>query len=212
MFFIFYILIPILIGYFLGSIPTGFIIGKFKGIDLTKEGSGSIGATNTLRLLGKRAGITVLIIDFLKGFIAPILALKLCNLIPLAVNLGKLPMVIAALFCIIGHSKSIWIGFKGGKSAASGAGTIFALDWRLGLITFSIWFLTVYISKYSSLGALVAVFTCPFTMIALSFKDNDFQNSIWIVLYCFIAAIYIIWKHKENIKRLIKGEESKVKF
>ncbi len=200
--------IAILIGYLMGSIPFGYIVGKAHGIDITKQGSGSTGTTNALRLLGKKAAILVLLGDFLKGFFAPfVAAFALKFLGQSEIQMSFLVYVLACLSALIGHVKSCWIGFKGGKAVATGVGTLFALDWRVGLITAIIWALTVYISKYSSLGALIAVPLSPIFM--YYFKIGNAGQWIYVG-YCILGAAYIIYKHQANISRLLSGTEPKV--
>ncbi len=107
-------------------------------------------------------------------------------------------------FCNLGHSKSIFLNFSGGKSVASGVGTILALNWQVGLLIAAIWAVITYFSKYVSLGSIVALFLSPFMMFY-------FKEPLAYIIYCAIGAIYIIYLHRENIKRLIKGEENKVR-
>lgn len=201
----------------MGALPFGYWAGKLKGIDLTKEGSGSTGTTNVLRLVGKKEAIAVLIGDFSKGVFAPIISkLVVGSLLTGFENPSwMIPLVgvLAAFAALLGHVKSCWIGFKGGKAVASGVGTMFGLDWRVGLITALIWGATVYFSKYSSLGALVAVPLSPITMYLFQsdfFKLAPLSQSVIYTLYCFVGAIYIVNKHRANIKRLLDGTEPKV--
>ncbi len=210
--------VPLAIGYLLGSIPFGYIVGKAHGIDLTAEGSGSTGTTNALRLLGKKAAFLVLLGDFGKGVLGPILAEKI--LLGLApgffserLYLIALAQVIAAIAVLFGHSKSVWIGFKGGKSVASGVGTLFALDWRVGLLTAIVWATTVFTSKFSSLGALIAVPLSPIIMFVFKkfYSTSSDTIGIWIYVgYCLLGAAFIVWKHKANIERLMNGTEPKI--
>lgn len=187
--------------YLIGSIPTGYIVVKLlKGEDIREHGSGSTGATNVKRLLGKGWFFGVLLLDALKGAI-PVFVAK--NLIGDYSDWG-LPAVIAALFVLIGHSKSIFLGFKGGKSVASGVGTILALCWPVGLIIAAIWSVITYFSKYVSLGSLIALGISPVLMVL-------FHQPVFYTSYCAIGAIYVIYLHRENIKRLLKGEENKVR-
>ncbi len=191
-----YLFIWITIGYLSGSIPTGYLIGKLKGIDLTKIGSGSTGATNVLRNLGKGPALITLIIDALKGFLPVYFAIKLqpCTLL----------VTMVAVFCIIGHSKSIFLGFKGGKSSAIGLGILIALSWKAALITFLIWIIVVGISKYSSLGSIISIPLVPLWMYL-------FHKPFLYILITIFAAVYIVLiRHRENIQRLIKGTESKI--
>ena len=189
-------LIWILIGYLSGSIPTGYWIGKLKGIDLTEIGSGSTGATNVLRNLGKRAALATFLIDVLKGFLPVYFSIKLqpCTFLTAMV----------AVFCILGHSKSIFLGFKGGKSSAVGLGIVIALSWQVALIVFLIWLSIVGISKYSSLGSIIAVPLAPLLLYL-------FHKPIpYVVLTAFAAVYIVLFRHKENIQRLINGTEPKI--
>ena len=194
-----YILAFAIIAYLIGSIPTGYIIVKLKtNQDIRTIGSGSTGATNVKRVLGKKWFFIVMLLDALKGALPVILAKTLTT------DVYGIYAVISAIFVIIGHSKPIFLQFKGGKSVASGVGTILALNPLVGLSIAAIWGVITYISKYVSLGSIIALILSPFLMYL-------FKNPIGYIIYCAIAAIYIVWLHRENIKRLIKGEENKVR-
>lgn len=185
--------------YLIGSIPTGYLIVKSKtGQDIREVGSGSTGATNVKRVLGKNWFFIVMLLDALKGAFPVVLASMFLHS-----NSGIYP-VIAAIAVIIGHSKPIFLNFKGGKSVASGVGTILALNWQVGLIIAAIWGVVTYLSKYVSLGSIIALGVSPFIMWYL-------HNPIAYVGYCALGAVYIIYLHRSNIGRLIKGEENKVR-
>ena len=195
------LLLTVIIAYLVGSIPTGYIIVKSKtGEDIRTIGSGSTGATNVKRVLGKKWFFIVLLLDAFKGALPVILA---GLFIKTASGLGLAP-VLAAIFVIIGHSKSIFLGFKGGKSVASGVGTILALNWMVGLIIAAIWAAITYTTKYVSVGSIIALFVSPFIM-------YFFGAPVAYIAYCALGAIYIIYLHRENIARLIKGNENKVR-
>jgi len=188
-----------IISYLIGSIPTGYLIVKIKtNQDIRAIGSGSTGATNVKRVLGKKWFFIVMILDALKGALPVILA-KI--FVP---DIYGVSAVLAAIFVIIGHSKPIFLQFKGGKSVASGVGTFMALNLTAGLLTAIIWGIITYFSKYVSLGSIIAVLCTPILMYFL-------KCPIGYVIYCAIAAIYIIYLHRQNIQRLIKGEENKVR-
>ena len=194
-----YVLAFAIIAYLIGSIPTGYIIVKLKtNQDIRTIGSGSTGATNVKRVLGKKWFFIVMLLDAFKGALPVVLA-KI-----LTVDTYGIYAVISAIFVIIGHSKPIFLQFKGGKSVASGVGTILALNPLVGLLIAAIWGVITYISKYVSLGSIIALILSPLLMYL-------FKNPIGYIVYCLIAAIYIVWLHKENIVRLIKGEENKVR-
>lgn len=191
--------ITALTAYLIGSIPTGYLIVKSKtGQDIREVGSGSTGATNVKRVLGKNWFFIVMLLDAFKGALPVILASQL-----LLTSSGIYP-VVAAIFVIVGHSKPVFLDFKGGKSVASGVGTILALNWQVGLIIAAVWGVVTYLSKYVSLGSIIALGVSPFIMWYL-------HNPIAYVGYCALGAIYIIYLHRTNIVRLIKGEENKVR-
>ena len=195
------ILVTAILAYIIGSIPTGYIVVKLaKNEDIRKIGSGSTGATNVKRVMGTKWFFIVLLLDAIKGA-APVF---LAALLVTAYSKWGLAPVIAAIFAILGHSKSIFLKFTGGKSVASGVGTIIALSWQVGLITAAIWAVITYGSKYVSVGSIIALAISPFLMYL-------FKQPVCYIIYCAIGAVYIIWLHRENIKRLIKGEESKVR-
>lgn len=188
-----------ILAYLIGSIPTGYIIVKIKtNQDIRQIGSGSTGATNVKRVLGKKWFFIVMILDALKGALPVVLAKVLTT------DVWGIYAVCSAIFVILGHSKPLFLQFKGGKSVASGVGTILALNPLAGLSIALIWGVITYISKYVSLGSIIALCASPFIMYAL-------KNPIGYVIYCAFAAIYIVYLHRENISRLIKGKENKVR-
>ncbi len=195
------IFIAILLGYFIGSIPTGYLIVKAKtGEDIRNIGSGSTGATNVKRVLGKDWFFITMLLDAIKGAFPVVIATLFLSAYT---QYGIVP-VAAAIAVLLGHSKSIFLKFTGGKSVASGVGTILALNLPVGLIIALIWGIITWISKYVSLGSMIALAISPFLMLA-------FKQPVGYIAYCALGAIYIIYLHRENIKRLIKGEENKVR-
>lgn len=191
----------ILISYLIGSIPTGYIIVKlFTGQDIRTIGSGSTGATNVKRVMGKKWFFTVMILDAIKGALPVVLTSIFATVFT---DIGLLP-VIAAVCVILGHSKSIFLKFTGGKSVASGVGTLLALNWQVGLIVAGVWAVVTWISKYVSLGSIVALVMAPILMWILN-------APLAYIVYALIAAIYVIYLHRENIKRLKSGTENKVR-
>jgi len=195
------IAIAAVVAYLIGSIPTGYIIVKaFTGQDIRTIGSGSTGATNVKRVMGKKWFFIVMILDALKGAIPVLFA----SLLPFLHSNSGVTAVIAAAFVLIGHSKSVFLGFTGGKSVASGVGTILALCWQVGLCIAVIWGIITYVSRYVSLGSIIALALSPLLMFF-------FKQPIAYVVYCVIGAIYVIYLHRENIKRLLNGNENKVR-
>lgn len=195
------VLIAAVVAYLIGSIPTGYLIVKSAtGQDIRKIGSGSTGATNVKRVMGKKWFFIVLLLDALKGAIPVMIA----NFVPYLHSNSGLTAVIAATCVLLGHSKSIYLGFTGGKSVASGVGTILALSPMVGISIAVIWAIITYSSKYVSLGSIIALALSPFLMFL-------FNQPIAYIIYCFIGAIYVIYLHRENIKRLLAGTENKVR-
>lgn len=195
------IIFVVLGAYIIGSIPTGYIIVKlFTGQDIRTIGSGSTGATNVKRVMGKKWFFTVMILDAIKGALPVVLAYLFTKSFA---DIGLLP-VLASVFAIIGHSKSVFLGFTGGKSVASGVGTLLALNWQAGLIIAVIWAIITWVSKYVSLGSIIALALAPLIMWFLN-------SPTAYIIYALVAAIYVIYLHRENIKRLIVGNENKVR-
>lgn len=197
-----YLFIVCVCSYIIGSIPTGYILVKLiKNEDIRSVGSGSTGATNVKRVLGKTGFFATLIIDVIKGAAPVLAAIYFSKLYGDSHSLGP---VLAALFVVVGHSKSVFINFKGGKSVASGVGTIFALSWQAGLIAAFFWATFTYFTRYVSVGSIIAMVMSPFLM-------YFFHKPLIYVAYCAFGAAYITYLHRENIARLRKGEENKVR-
>lgn len=195
------LIVAILGAYLIGSIPTGYIVVKlFTGQDIRTIGSGSTGATNVKRVMGKKWFFTVMLLDAFKGALPVILAKIFATTF---VSIGLIP-VLCAIAVILGHSKSIFLKFSGGKSVASGVGTILALNWQVGLAIAAIWGVITYISKYVSLGSIIALLLSPIFMYLC-------KEPLAYVIYCAVGGIYIVYLHRENILRLMKGEENKVR-
>ncbi|SNR75306.1 glycerol-3-phosphate 1-O-acyltransferase PlsY [Desulfurobacterium atlanticum] len=177
-----------------GSIPFGYVIGKLKGVDVRKYGSGNIGATNVSRVLGKKIGLIVLILDALKGAI-PVLTVKYAGL-PLKFQL------MAALFAVLGHCFSPFLGFKGGKGVATGIGAFAVISPVCAGIAVAVFMLVFFITRYVSLSSITAV-----ASYVIAFKFLVSSSDIYI--YVALAGFVIIVKHYKNIIRLIRGEEKK---
>ena len=184
------------IAYLVGSIPSGLILGKlFWHTDLRKYGSHNIGATNAWRTLGKVPGIIVFLADSLKGQAGVLLGLSLVGT-PLAA-------VIGGLLTIVGHSFSLFLRFHGGKGVATSLGVLTMLMGNVTLIVFVLWFTIVYMTRYVSLGSVVAGVLTPI-LAAL------FAYPMEYIVFTVIAALLVIVRHRENIKRLMNGTENKI--
>lgn len=202
-----FVVFPIvaLVAYLMGSIPSGFLAGKARGIDLRKEGSGNIGATNALRVLGKKLGYLVFAADFLKAYLAVKVGMGIAwaLLYGQAVEAG----VVAAFFAVVGHMFPVWLGFRGGKGIASSAGVMLALfPWPVfafGLVVWLVLFFTTRYVSVASIGAAVSLPTSAFTL-AL------FGLCHWLlVVVAAIMCLLAVWRHQPNIQRLIRGTEKK---
>jgi glycerol-3-phosphate acyltransferase PlsY len=196
-------LLTALAAYFIGSVPTGFLIARARGVDIRAHGSGNIGATNVLRVLGKTAGILVLALDALKGALAVLLVPRLCGRWVSAEEAALYLPLVAGISTILGHNYTCWLGFKGGKGVATSGGVLAALVPVAFLITLATWLLVIWLSRYVSLGSVVAAAVLPF---ATYFTHS---NRALLALTTVIGLL-VIWRHRANIRRLRAGTESKI--
>lgn len=187
-----------LLAYLIGSIPTGYLMARAKGVDIRSVGSGNIGATNVFRILGKGPGIAVLLIDALKGFL-PAKFLLLGT----APETHEYHSIVAGFFAIIGHNYTCWLKFKGGKGIATSAGVLIAWVPMALLITLGSWIVVFAISRYVSLGSLFAAVVLPFAV----WGTGERRHMIAIATVLSLLAIY---KHRVNIQRLIAGTENRI--
>jgi acyl phosphate:glycerol-3-phosphate acyltransferase len=192
--------------YLLGSIPTGFLVAKAKGIDIRTVGSKNMGATNVFRTLGKWPGIFVLLVDGLKGFAA---AAWLCDLVlqqfTVPTNQVLTVHVVAGIFAVLGHNYTCWLWFKGGKGIATTAGVYFALAPLSVSIALGVWIILFIGTRYVSVASIAAAAVLP-VMVWIT-KDSVLLGVVTTVL-CSMA----IYKHKANIQRLIAGTENRIQF
>ena len=183
----------IVIAYLLGSISPSIMLGRLSGVDIRKEGSGNAGTTNTLRVLGKKAALITLLVDVAKG--------------ALAVFLGSLAGPVCARICacavMAGHIWPVFYGFKGGKGVATALGAVLVINWKMALLLLLAALILTAVSKRMSVGSISAAALLP----AVSFF---MERPFWP--YALAMAALVIYKHRGNIKRLIKGEEPKLNF
>lgn len=191
------------IAYSLGSIPTGYLAGKLlRGIDIREHGSKSTGATNALRILGKWPALVVLVVDVLKGAAAVAFAQWLCLWLDLS-NLSPWVVLVAGLAALLGHGRSMWLDFTGGKSAATGLGVLLAMAPMVGLGAVLVWAASLTISRIVSLSSILAALTG----IALVLS---FEQPLPYRLLVIAGGIYVILRHSANIRRLLAGTEPRL--
>jgi glycerol-3-phosphate acyltransferase PlsY len=202
-------LVTAVLAYFLGSIPTGYLVAKAKGIDIRAVGSGNIGATNVFRILGKGPGIFVLTVDALKGWLACSLVVKLVlevfhnSQIGLSHDELDYQSIVAGICAVLGHNYTCWLNFKGGKGIATSAGVLIALVSHAFLAALAVWLVVFIASRYVSLASILAAFVLPFATWQLEKRPA----LIGITTFMAVLAIY---KHRANIQRLLNGTENRV--
>jgi glycerol-3-phosphate acyltransferase PlsY len=197
-----------LVGYLLGSFPSGFIAGWIAGIDVRQAGSGNIGATNVTRLLGKRFGYPVFALDFAKGAVAVILSMLLAKNQGVRESLVELYGAVAGVFSVIGHSYSIWLSFKGGKGVATTIGVIFGLNWMAAIIVSVVWYLTFQITRYVSLASIAAALALPGAIAAMLLLGR--LNTPMLLYFSLCLTALVIFRHRSNLSRLVRGTEPRV--
>jgi acyl phosphate:glycerol-3-phosphate acyltransferase len=194
-----------IVSYFIGSFPSGYLVAKSQGIDIREHGSRNIGATNVLRVMGKKWGYLVFLCDSSKGFLAGKLGMLVAAHFLLSPMLGG---AIAAICCILGHNYTVWLGFKGGKGIATSGGVILALFPITVVCCLAIvWIVVFYASKYVSLASIAASVTLPIAVFLTVAKTGQ---EFW-TLFGFSALIcaLAVWRHQANIVRLMNGTESR---
>ncbi|AZB72340.1 glycerol-3-phosphate 1-O-acyltransferase PlsY [Synechococcus elongatus] len=193
-----------LLAYLLGSFPAGYLAGRWlKGIDIRKEGSGSTGATNVLRVLGKGPALVVFITDILKGVLAVVAARAIASangLDPIAIAWLA---AFAAIIAVVGHSLPIWLNFRGGKSVATSLGVLLALSPVVGLSGFGAFLLLLALFRIVSLGSIAGAITVIVLMLVL---PEPLPNKILGIA----AGVYVIYRHRSNLDRLRRGEEPRI--
>jgi glycerol-3-phosphate acyltransferase PlsY len=198
------VVLSALVAYLLGSFPTGYVFGRvLKNIDIREYGSGNVGATNVFRAVGKVPGIIVLVIDFLKGFIAvTVIPLGIKGLYP-DIPLPPYIYMLLGASAIAGHIWTVFLKFKGGKGVATTAGVMAGLSPFLLAGCLVVWVIVFAVWKYVSLASIIAATALP-VLAVLAGKDLTF------IIFCAILCIVGVYSHRSNIKRLISGEEKKI--
>lgn len=180
-------------GYLLGSVPWGLVLTRMVGIDIRNVGSGNIGATNVLRTGHKFLAFLTLVLDASKGAVAALIFMQF----------SEVAGIIAAFAAVLGHNFPVWLKFNGGKGVATTLGALMMVSWPVGVLTCCVWLVMASTFKYSSLASITSIIASP--LIAYKFTSNEHVA----YMACGLALLSVI-RHKDNIRRLIKGEESKI--
>ena len=191
-----YWLVAAIIGYLLGSLPTGYLMGRLYGLDIRQYGSGATGGTNVLRTVGRIPAAVTAVVDVLKGTLAVWIAMRYLG--------GGWGLAIAGIGALIGHSYPVWLRFRGGKSVATGAGVVLPFAWLPVLIGLGVFVLVVAATRYVSLGSILATLTVGVIVVL-----SPVQTPAGKVLI-LAALLVIIWRHRTNLQRLLQGEENKL--
>ena len=190
---------PVLLAYILGATPFGLLVGKTRGIDIREHGSGNIGATNVLRVLGTPIGISVLILDVLKGLLPVLLAKWVTDSTSIHIA--------TAIAAILGHNYTFWLRFKGGKGIATTAGAILPIMPYALIAAVLSWIIVLKVSRYVSLASIAAAVAIPITIVIESLLLDQWD---WAVFgFGLFVCLLAIWKHRSNIGRLYRGEENR---
>jgi len=191
--------------YLLGSVPFGYLAGRLKGIDIRRAGSGNVGATNVVRVLGKEYGYPVFALDFLKGFVAVTISMLIVPRRPPEWQSPEIFGILAAICSVLGHSYPVWLKFKGGKGVATSTGALLALAPLATLVGIVIWTIVFWLTRYVSLASITAAFVLPIIILLVSSHDEN--NGMLLVYSSACVAAIVIWRHRSNLSRLIRGTE-----
>jgi glycerol-3-phosphate acyltransferase PlsY len=198
--------LTILVGYLIGSMPTGYLVGRSRGLDIRKLGSGNIGATNVLRFVGKKWGFFVFGVDLLKGTVATQIPRLYCA--NASISCAAL-FILGGVACILGHNYTCWLGFKGGKGVATSAGVALGLLPIAGIIALLVWIVVNYATGYVAIASIVAAIALPSAAFLL-FHFGKVGSPIFLY-FAVPAAAMVIWRHRSNIQRLMNGTEHRFK-
>ena len=201
------ILAALVLGYLLGSLNTAVIVGKIYDKDIRGHGSKSAGLTNTLRVLGKSAALFVLAGDILKGIVACLIGLSLGVYVYSGEAMDCASLLAAGAGAVVGHNWPVYFGFKGGKGALTAAAVLFMFDWVMALMSLGVFAITVALTRYVSLGTIGATIF----FVAISFIPV-FGHTFYFYIFACLMAIIIVFKHRENIQRLLSGTENRLVF
>jgi glycerol-3-phosphate acyltransferase PlsY len=191
--------------YLLGSIPFGYLAGEIAGVDVRKAGSGNVGATNVLRVLGKPYGYAVFALDFLKGLGAVKISVLIATRVRPEWGSPEIFGIVAAASAVIGHCFPLWLKFHGGKGVATSAGALFGLMPLAMLVGVAIWILIFWLTRYVSLASVIATAALPIVIAIATRLNESYAKALFYSSLC-IAAV-VIWRHHSNLSRLMRGRE-----
>ncbi len=198
------VLLSVVIAYVIGSIPTGYIVAKqLKGIDIRDHGSGNVGATNVKRVVGSKAGYATLALDWLKGFVTLWIAVHYVPGFDAVSDPWRIGPILTTLAVIIGHSRSVFLNFTGGKSVITSVGTFFALFPLAGLCTVLVGLILIKLTRYVSVGSIVGGLSFPVWVWVFH------EPLSYVVMACVVTS-YVVYLHRSNIVRLMNGQENRL--
>jgi glycerol-3-phosphate acyltransferase PlsY len=195
------------VGYLLGSCPNGYLVSRARGLDIREHGSGNIGATNVLRVLGKKWGYLVFALDALKGFVAVRIAFAIAGALLAGSSQRELIGIGGGLACILGHTFPVWLGFRGGKGVATSAGVLLGLMPLAVFSVLAVWLLLFQITRYVSVASIGAAVALPI-FVFLYLRIGLLAGRTLLPFSALIAGV-VVWRHRSNIQRLLRGEEQR---
>lgn len=195
------------LGYLLGSCPNGYLVSRARGIDIRQHGSGNIGATNVLRVLGKRLGYLVFGLDALKGLLAVRFAFAFAVPVALGTAHREFVGIAAGLACILGHTFPVWLHFRGGKGVATSAGVLLGLMPIAVVSVFVVWVLLFQITRYVSVASIAAAVALPI-FVALYLRLKALTGAS-LLPFSIVIAGFVVWRHRSNMERLLRGKEQR---
>jgi len=195
------VIVAVAIGYLLGSLNSSLIVGRFYGVDIRHHGSGNAGMTNTMRTLGKKAALFVILGDVAKGVLAYLAGYLICG----GDHQGAFGGMLAGTAAILGHIWPVFFGFKGGKGVLTTLAVVLMIDWPIALGMLSVFIVILLLTRYVSLGSIIAAFLLPITAIV-------FGRDVEAIIVFGIIAVLLIIMHHANIGRLLRGTESRFSF
>lgn len=195
------------IGYLLGSCPNGYVVGRARGIDIRKHGSGNIGATNVLRVVGKRWGYLVFALDAVKGFIAVRSAFAIASAVLTLAPQREIMGIAGGLACILGHMFPVWLRFRGGKGVATSAGVLLGLMPIAVISVLAVWLVVFQATQFVSVASITGAIALP-AFVALYWRLKLLTGESLLPFSILIAAV-VVWRHRSNIQRLVHGTEQR---